>query len=619
MMGRMETAHIARQTLAAFRNSWKAFLFIHVAANACLVLVIMPVYTLLSGWLILASGQAALTDEDILLFALTPVGLLVTGVLAALSITLLIFEFAALFITAFQESSGRKVGVVRLSRYLLERSWPLFLLALRMVGRTLAAAAPFLAVIAGIFWLFLTEFDINFYLFERPPVFIWSAAAAALILLAMAWVLLRIFAGWIVALPLVLIERQPPGEALLNSRRLAGKIRRLVAVILLAWVSISTVLLGVSGLLLDGGVTLAQWLAGDSLRTMAYLMGGLLLLWSLINLVITFFSNTILVLLILRLYRHLFPESTGVRLSSLEPARIARNLKLSGVTLAVLLAIMVVGAGFMLDHTVDRLNTGGDAKVIAHRGASIDAPDNTLAAMEEAIRQGADYVEIDVQETAEGEIVVIHDRDLMMVGGSPLRVWDAPLPALQSVDVGSWLDPVFSDQRVPTLQELLALCKDRVRVNIELKYYGREQRFEELVVTIVEDMGMADQVVAMSLNPVGVRKLKSLRPDWRVGLLTSVAIGDVTRLEADFFAVNGRFASRRFVRSAHARGRQVLVWTINDPVQMAAMMGREVDGIITDLPGLAVEIRGQRADLEPYERLMLQFAGLLGWRLGSEQ
>ena len=136
------------------------------------------------------------------------------------------------------------------------------------------------------------------------------------------------------------------------------------------------------------------------------------------------------------------------------------------------------------------------------------------------------------------------------------------------MDVGSWVHSKFSDQRVPTLQELLALCRDRIRVNIELKYYGQEQRFEERVVQIVRDMGMEDQVVAMSLNPRGVAKLRQLAPDWKIGLLSTVALGDVTRLDMDFYAVNGRFASRRFVRTVHRRGGQVLVWTINDPVQI---------------------------------------------------
>jgi len=187
------------------------------------------------------------------------------------------------------------------------------------------------------------------------------------------------------------------------------------------------------------------------------------------------------------------------------------------------------------------------------------------------------------------------------------------------VDIGSRFDAKFSAERVPTLQQLLETCRGRIGVNIELKYYGQETRFEERVVRIVEAMNMQDDIVAMSLNYAGVQKLRSLRPDWTIGLLSSVAIGDLTQLDADFFAINGRFASRRFIRHAHDRERGTLVWTINDPVQMSAMMSKGVDGIITDRPGLANEVRAQRGKLSVVERFMIQFASLFGGRIKTVQ
>ena len=250
--------------------------------------------------------------------------------------------------------------------------------------------------------------------------------------------------------------------------------------------------------------------------------------------------------------------------------------------------------------------------IIAHRGASVDAPENTLAAIELAITEGADWVEIDVQETQEGEVVVIHDSDLKKIGDSNLRVFESSLAELQSVDIGSWKDPSFSDQRVPTLQEVLALCKNRVRVVIELKYYGQEKQLEERVARLVEAAGMQDQIVTMSLSYPGIRKMKSIQPEWKTGLLSSIAVGDVTKLEADFFAVNAKLANRAFIDRAHNRNRKVMVWTVNDPVSMSAMMSKGVNGIITDKPGLALMIKKQREELGTPERIMIQLANLIG-------
>ena len=116
----------------------------------------------------------------------------------------------------------------------------------------------------------------------------------------------------------------------------------------------------------------------------------------------------------------------------------------------------------------------------------------------------------------------------------------------------------------------------------------------------------------MSLKPAVVKRMKRLRPDWTVGLLMSVSVGDASTLEADFLAVNARYVSRVFVRRAHRAGKQVFVWTTNDAVSISRMIGRGVDGVITDDPDLARRVIVQRAALSPVERVVLELAELLG-------
>jgi glycerophosphoryl diester phosphodiesterase len=252
------------------------------------------------------------------------------------------------------------------------------------------------------------------------------------------------------------------------------------------------------------------------------------------------------------------------------------------------------------------------AEIIAHRGASAVAPENTLAAIEQALEQGTDWVEIDVQETADGEVVVIHDRDLKKIGGVALNVYDSSLKQLQSVDIGSWFSSQYSDQRIATLEQVLRLCKGRAKVNIELKYYGHEQQLEQRVADIVEAIGMEQDIVLMSLSYEGISRMRTLRPQWTLGLLSSVTAGDLSGLELDFYAINGGFANRALIRKAHDNGRQVFVWTINDAVGMSKMMSRGVDGIITDEPGLARSVLEQRAALSSGERLLIELATLFG-------
>jgi glycerophosphoryl diester phosphodiesterase len=268
-------------------------------------------------------------------------------------------------------------------------------------------------------------------------------------------------------------------------------------------------------------------------------------------------------------------------------------------TVAVLLAIGIGFIAFLIDRNQH------PALVIAHRGSSSVAPENTLAAFRLAAEQRTDFIELDVQESADGQVLVVHDSDLMKVGRYPAQIWEADAAALETVDIGSYRAPSYSAERVPTLGGALAMCKGRCRVIVELKSYGHNQRLEERVIDVVEQAGMQDDCIFMSLDHAMVKRMKQLRPNWRVGALVAKAIGDVTELDADFLAVEARMATRRFVRRAHLAGQDVYVWTVNDAAWMLLALSRGVDGLITDKPDLARQVIERRAHMSDSQRFLL--------------
>ncbi len=602
-----------REVLLAFRLNWKLFLGIHIGVNVFSLAVLTPLVSLLIGWLILASGHTALTDEDILFFVLSPVGMIVMLLAGALYTTVIVFQQAAMITAAYNVNSGNAITIPGLGRYLLAKFWPLFRLTLHMVGRTALVAAPFLAGAASIYFAFLTEFDINYYLTDKPPVLWWAGGSILLCLLALVGVLLRVFSGWVLALPMLLLDSESPMRVLKLSVKASVSMRIPIAMTLLALFLLNAGLLALVSALADLAVGGAVALGGDSLQVMSYLLGGLLVFWLVANVAVAFFSNAVLSLIIIYLFARLVRlPADGKTQERLILKGSPRPWRVSGMKWAGVVLLVSLTAGIAINVMMHRLELEDHTMVIAHRGASAGAPENTLAAFELAINEGADWVELDVQETREGEIVIIHDSDLKKIAGSGLKVFDSSLAELQNVDIGSWKDPSFNDQRIPTLQQVLALCKDRVNIVIELKYYGQEKRLEERVANLVDAAGMQDQIVVMSLSYPGIQKMKSLRPKWTVGLLSSVAVGDITRLEADFFAVNATFANRAFIKHIHQRGRKVLVWTVNDPISMSAMMSKGVDGIITDYPALASAIRKERTGLSVPQRMMIQLASFIG-------
>jgi glycerophosphoryl diester phosphodiesterase len=483
-----------------------------------------------------------------------------------------------------------------------------------MIGGTLLAVAPFVALAGVTYVALLGDHDINYYLKERPPAFLAALGIGGVIVVALAAVLLRLWTGWFSALPLVLFEDVSPARALRVSRDRARGHRRALVLSIVGW---ALALAAVSAAATSVTVWLARAVvprAQGSVPLLSLAIGTTLFVWAAVNLAINLLGTTAFATVLFSLYRRFAGtgDEDASRVSRFERAVAGSPVFLTRrrlVRWAVIGLLAAIALGAFAVHSA-RLEDA--VLVVAHRGASKAAPENTMAAFRQAIEDGADWIELDVQETADGEVVVFHDSDFMRAAGNSTKIWEATMADLGSIDIGSWFSPAFANERVPTLAAVLDLCKGRIGVVIELKYYGHDQQLEERVAGLVDARGMAAQVAVMSLELDQVRKMKSLRPAWPVGLLLSVSAGNLQASGADFLAVNAAFADRRFVRSAHRRGTKVFVWTVNDASIMSAMMGRGVDGLITDKPALAKKVLAERAAMSPARRLLLELAGLLG-------
>ncbi len=593
-----------------FRRGWRELLIADAVYKIAAFVILFPLVGGALRLFISTSGSSALADQDILFFVLSPMGLLALVVVSAVSLGIVALEQACLMIIGLAATQGERVTPFGALSYGVRHAGPVVRLAIRIVLRLLLVAAPFLAAGGLVYSTFLAELDINYYLAEKPPVF-WAAAIIINLLLAiLAVVLIRLLLGWAFALPLLLFEGAVPADALKRSTEKSKGHRWTIVPVMVGWAAgtiiVSGLASGVVGLL---GRSVLPSLTG-SMTLLVWVMGGLVLLWGAVNLIVTLLSVSAFALLIVRLYDRLgiSKETKRVWVETSDLAeegtvwRLTRKKLLAGIVLAAVVAAIL---GIIL---VDSMRVDDDVLVTAHRGAAGAAPENTLAAFERAIADGADFVELDVQENADGDVVVLHDSDLMKIGGVNLKIWDATSEQLQGIDVGSWFSPEFSGERVPKLEQVLRLCKGRVRVNIELKYYGHDERLEERVVEIVERAGMESQIVVMSLKYDGIQKVRTLRPDWTIGLLTATAVGDLTRLDADFLAVHTGLVRPSFVRAAHKSGKKVFAWTVNDPIQMATMIGRGVDSLITDEPAVAGKVIKELSRMNPVERLMVELS-----------
>ena len=595
-----------------FRAAWSKLLAVHLVHQLAAFALLTPLVGMALVAFVSLSGDTVVTDQDILLFVLSPVGIVALIVVAATSIAVVAVEQAALMTIGFGTLRRQDVRLADALWLAARRFESILRLTTRLVIRVLLVATPFLAGAAAVFLWLLSEFDINYYLSERPSE-LWTAGILiGAILLIGASVLVPRLISWAYALPILLFEELRPAQAIAASELRSRGHRHWVTLVLLGWVGVSALMGTVTFAVVGGLARFVVPRVQGSIGVLALVMGGVALAMGSANLIVTLFQSSFFALVITRLYDRLAGSETVSVPVEASTRATRRRLPLSSTTLLAGLVAATMLSGLVGYWLVDGVRMEDDVLVIAHRGAVGRAPENTLASMRAAIEDGADFVEIDVQETADGEVVVIHDRDFMKIGGVNLKVWNASFSEARAIDIGSGFGPEFHAERIPTLTEVLELVKGAGRVAIELKYYGHDERLEERVVGLVEEAEMASDVVIMSLKQQGIQKIRELRPAWTIGLLTATAIGDLTRIDVDFLAVHGGLATPRFVNRAHAAGKDVYVWTVNDPVHMSRMVSRGVDGLITDEPALAGRVLSERANLSSVERLLLEAAFFLG-------
>lgn len=257
--------------------------------------------------------------------------------------------------------------------------------------------------------------------------------------------------------------------------------------------------------------------------------------------------------------------------------------------------VVVIGVNFAYNFADRRgvLHMGLDnpVEVTAHRGYSAVYPENTIPAFKGAIQVGADWAELDVQQTADGEVIVMHDSNLKRTTGLDKEVWQVTWDEIKDLDNGSWFDKKYQTVRIPTLEEVLKVCRGKIHLNIEIKPSGHDKDLEEQVAKLLKKYHMRDTCVVSSLKYDSLRKIKEADDSIETAYITSVSYGNFTNLEyADGYSVESTLLSKGFVNKAQKAGKQIYVWTVNSEERLEKVVGMGIDNVITDDPVMAKEL-----------------------------
>jgi glycerophosphoryl diester phosphodiesterase len=234
---------------------------------------------------------------------------------------------------------------------------------------------------------------------------------------------------------------------------------------------------------------------------------------------------------------------------------------------------------------------------IGHRGAMGVAPENTLASFAIAIKQGAQAIELDVQMSNDGELLVCHDDSLNRTTDRHGYIRDLNARDIRTADAGAWFADSFAGEKIPFLEEVLQLIPTEIMVNIEVKE-TKDSRMMQRLVELLNDYGRMQHSVISTFDHKWLVKCKRQFPDAQVGLLYAVDLMDhsayAASLGIDVYSLHPRFdmISDIDIHNARKRGLAVFPYTVNEEVEMRRLVQQQVTGIITDYPAVLDEVKG---------------------------
>jgi glycerophosphoryl diester phosphodiesterase len=602
---------VARAALGDFRRAWLTLAGFELAFK----LVLGPLAVTAAAWvlarLVATTGRTAVNNTDLVAFLLTPTGIAVAAFagLAALSATL--FQTTGILAVAALKLSGRKVTVWSEAAAVAGAVFRVLRFGAVQLAALVLISMPF-AGLAGLTYLaFLSRADINYYLATRPASFWAAAVLAGLLAVAATAVAVHLYVRWSLALPILLFEG---GSATAALRSSAARVRGAylpIGATLLGW----RLACGAAGAVvgLAFGRLAADLLdaAGHRPRTAIAFAAALFVVQGLLVALGSYLLASGHGLLTLRWY-----AARGGRTDIHGP-----DVPRAAWTWLTRLAITAVIAGAAAELVLgfglaQPLGVGDGVEITAHRGDARAAPENTLPAFRAAAEAGADWIELDVQLTSDAAVIVHHDADFARVtgGAERRRPGDMTLAEIKRLVLVDRDRRPRPDAPVPTLKEVIDFARGRIKVNVEVKVYGRDRRIAAATARLLREERFEGECVVASLDYESVQLAKGEDPWVRTAAIVTVAVGDVSGLAVDALSVHAPLATDELLRSARRHDKEVLAWTVDDVPLARRLVARGVRNLITDDVPALVAIRDEAAELTDAERLLLAYRSLLAAR-----
>ena len=565
-----------REAWALLRKSGRAVFLFEAVYKMAAVALFLPVFNLLFSGLMGLTGIRYVTAENLAAFIFHPLSLACWLLLLTAVCLYTLVDIGVVVCILHQETCSIPAALRHLFAMLRRGKgpgnlWMLLHLPLLALGIHLGTAAALMITIR-------IPLPIAAYLSAHPLLPI----LAGMLLLAGSFVGIR----WVYAVVIHALEGLPFAAACHKSSRVSRGRRKRIYLRLLG---MQLALIAVYLLLGLAGILVIRLISASLARS--FLTSHVLTFLTAALLIVSMLSMPLTYALIDASYRQTgeaSPDIPPAREVSFQRKRWRKLLSLLALTLSLAACLLIIYRSQRGHYNlaIEHLRV---TEVTGHRGASLAYPENTMAAFQGAWEEGADWIELDVQQSRDGVIYCMHDSSFQRTTGVKKNAWELDWEEIRLLDAGCFLGPEHAGEPVPTLAEVMDFARwHHIRLNIELKPTGREKDFEQAVVDIIREYGFENDCVITSQKYTALERVKEIAPEIETVYVMPVAIGSIEWLTAaDHFSISYRFINRAMVSRLHQAGKQIYAWTVNRRDIMDRMIDLGVDNIITDNIALA--------------------------------
>ena len=539
------------------------------------------------------SGYTYLTIENIFNYLLNPITLVMLILLIIYLTFVTIFDISSLIILFDVSYCKEKIGVIDLIKLSLDKCKKILSFKNFSVSFLVLFLIPFLNI--GISTNVITSIKIPEFITD----YINANLTLTVICLITYLLLLSTMLKWLYSLNYMILdnksfkESRKSSKKLINGSKITDILKIFLVQIITSIIYIIFISLGVLIIMLISKIFIRLKIVDSILITAIWLFIVICLI------LYSFISNAISYAVISSLfYKHKTEKKE--KINHIDYKQIIKDKKQNKLFKYIIIAIAIlvfIGCSlFTYQLVTGKSNINIEyirkMEITAHRGASVKYPENTMSAFVGAKKLDADWIELDIQQTKDKQIVVSHDTNLQRVTGVNKDIIEMDYSEIKKLDAGSFFDKRFKNERIPLLSEVLEFAKNNnIRLNIELKPTGKEVDFEKQVVDLIKEYNFENKCVITSQVYSVLKNIKSVDKNIKTVYVMSIAIGNITDAKyADAFSVEATNVNVTLVNKVHNEGKELYAWTVNTKESINKMIDMNVDNIITDNTKLGKEL-----------------------------